>query len=339
LLQRVSSKAKVNKVVKFLIVRFSSIGDIVLTTPVIRFLKTQIEDAEVHYLTKRSFSSVIAQNPYIDKVYVLENSLGKVIQELKKEKYDYIIDLHHNLRSFIVKSRLNVLSFSFSKLNIEKWLIVALKINRLPHKHIVDRYVETLRVFDIQDDGKGLDYFIEPADEVSLEELPAIHQEGYIGFVIGAKHNTKKLPVGKMISLIRRINLPVVLLGGKEDMAEAAIVYEQTGDLCFNACGKYNLGQSASLVQQAKLIITHDTGLMHIAAAFKKKIISVWGSTIPEFGMYPYKPHPGSQIIEVIGLKCRPCSKIGFQVCPRSHFDCMNKVNEEKVVDLAQKLF
>ena len=325
--------------VKFLIIRFSSIGDIVLTTPVIRGLKNQVEDAEIHFLTKKIFSSILAYNPYIDKIHFLEDSLGKVIDALKKEDYDYIIDLHHNLRTTIIKKRMKPLTFSFNKLNIEKWLMVNFKINRLPDKHIVDRYLETVRLFDIQNDGKGLEYFIDPADEVNLADLPKTHQHGYIGFVIGAKHNTKKLPGEKIISIIRRINLPVILLGGKEDREGAEFILKQLDGLCFNACGLYNLGQSASLVRQANLIITHDTGLMHIAAAFKKKIISIWGNTIPEFGMYPYEPHPDSKIIEVKGLKCRPCSKIGFQSCPKKHFKCMNDIDEDKVVHLAVKLF
>jgi ADP-heptose:LPS heptosyltransferase len=325
--------------VKFLIIRFSSIGDIILTTPVVRCLKTQVEEAEVHYLTKKIYSSIIVHNPYVDKVHVFDDSLHKVIEELKKEEFDYVIDLHHNLRTSIIKTRLNLVSFSFNKLNIEKWLMVNFKVNRLPNVHIVDRYLQTLHLFDVHNDGKGLEYFIDPIDEVSLVDLPSTHQKGYIGFVIGAKHTTKKLPGTKIIAIIRKLQLPVVLLGGKEDNAEASMIQKATGELCYNASGKYNLGQSASLVRQASVIVTHDTGLMHVAAAFKKKIISVWGNTIPEFGMYPYEPHPDSQIIEVTGLKCRPCSKIGYKSCPQKHFKCMNMVDEDKVIALTKGMF
>jgi ADP-heptose:LPS heptosyltransferase len=330
---------KIIFVVKFLIIRFSSIGDIVLTTPVIRCIKAQVEEAEVHYLTKKMFSPILAHNPYIDKVHVLDVSLNKVIEDLKKEKFDYIIDLHHNLRTLLVKNKLRVFAFSFHKLNFEKWLMVRFKIHKLPNKHIVERYLQTLQTFDIENDGEGLDYFIEPADEVDVTELPATHQNGYVGFVIGAKHQTKKLPIYKIVSIINGASLPVVLMGGKEDSEEAALIQSQTGAWCYNACGKYNLGQSASLVRQAHVIVTNDTGLMHIAAAFKKKIISVWGNTIPEFGMFPYKPHPDSQMVEVPGLSCRPCSKIGYDACPQKHFNCMNKIDEEKVIALMKKMF
>ena len=325
--------------VKFLIIRFSSIGDIVLTTPVIRCLKEQVEGAEVHYFTKKAFLPVLSGNPYIDQIHVLDNSLSEIIKQLKQINFDYVIDLHHNLRTTIVKTRLNILAFSFNKLNIEKWLLVNMKINRLPNVHIVDRYLETTKVFDVNNDGKGLDYFIDTKDEISINDLPGTHQNGYAGFVIGAKHNTKRLPRTKIVSMVQMLKLPVIVMGGKEDSEDGDYIQQQSGELCYSACGKYNLGQSASLVKQANVIITHDTGLMHIASAFHKKIISIWGNTIPEFGMYPYLPHADSQIVEVKGLKCRPCSKIGYKTCPKGHFKCMNEINEEKVVALAKEMF
>ncbi len=138
---------------KFLIVRFSSIGDIVLTTPVIRCLKQQLADSEVHFLTKKIFRSIIENNPNVDKHHLLDNDLDEVINDLKKENFDYIIDLHNNLRTLKVKRALRkVPSFSFNKLNIEKWLLTALKINVMPKVHIVDRYLETLKTFCVKND-------------------------------------------------------------------------------------------------------------------------------------------------------------------------------------------
>lgn len=325
--------------VKFLIIRFSSIGDIVLTTPVIRCLKSQVEGAEVHFITKKAFASVLANNPYIDKLHILEESLNKTIRKLKEEQYDYIIDLHHNLRTLIIKNKLHILDFSFNKLNIEKWLMVNFKINKLPSVHIVDRYFETVKMFDVTNDQKGLDYFISPNDDIDIKLLPEPFQNGYVGLVIGAKHQTKKLPADKIISLINYMKLPVIILGGKEDIQEAEIIEKGTNGLTYNACGKYNLGQSASLVKNAKIIIAHDTGLMHIAAAFKKIIISVWGNTIPEFGMYPYLPDSKSVIFEVKGLKCRPCSKIGYMKCPKKHFRCMTEQNEIEIASYTKQIW
>lgn len=321
---------------KILIIRFSSIGDIVLTSPVIRCIKQQL-NAEIHYLTKKTFSFIIENNPYVDKIYAIEKGVFELSSQLKKENYDFIVDLHHNLRSALVKILLGKKSKSFHKLNIKKWLLVNFKINRLPQKHVVDRYFETVKSFGIVNDEKGLDYFISEADEVNIKTLPTNFQNGYIGFVIGAKHFTKQLPEKKIVSIIQKLNRPVILLGGKEDFEKGEKILSALNFRAsvLNVCGKYNLNQSASLVKQAEKIITHDTGLMHIAAAFKKEIVSVWGNTMPEFGMYPY--YGSSEIrnyrAEVKNLFCRPCSKLGYLKCPQKHFRCMNEINEEKIAD------
>ncbi len=330
---------------KFLIVRFSSIGDIVLTSPVVRCLKQQVKDAEVHYVTRKNFAAVIEHNPFIDKKIYFDGPWSGVFHDLKNEKYDYIIDLHNNLRTLGLKSRLGVRSFSFSKLNIEKWLLVNFKMNRLPDAHIVDRYMETLKSLGVVNDGKGLEYFIAQEDGAAIQQLPASFQNGYVAFVIGAKHNTKKLPVEKIISICKKINRPVVLLGGKEDAEAGENIYLATQSepsnpqpqTVFNACGKFSLNQSAAIIKFATKVISHDTGLMHIAAAFKKEIVSVWGNTVPEFGMYPY--YGDSQIpnlkSEIFGLSCRPCSKIGFDKCPKGHFKCMMEQDEARIAATA----
>jgi ADP-heptose:LPS heptosyltransferase len=311
---------------KFLIIRFSSIGDIVLTTPVIRCLKIQMPEAEIHYLTKASFASILQPNPYIDQLHLHDQDLKATIQKLKREKFDFVIDLHNNVRTLKVKIALGVKSFSFEKLNIEKWAMTALKINRLPDIHIVDRYLKTLSSWGIENDGAGLDYFI-PADAgLKPDTIPESHRNGYLGIVIGAALATKKLPVESIRTLCSFIKYPIILLGGNEDANDGEGIAKNLPHV-FNACGKCSLHQSADLVRQSKFIITHDTGLMHIAAAFQKPIISIWGNTIPEFGMGPYyKAGKGilSVIFEIKDLKCRPCSKIGYRQCPKGHFKCMN---------------
>ena len=308
---------------KFLILRFSSIGDIVLTTPVVRCLKLQYPEAEVHYTTKKSYKTLLENNPYIDKVFVLENGLNELIKLLQLEDYDYIIDLHNNLRTSIIKFRLGVKPFSFDKLNLQKWLLVKFKKNLMPNVHVVDRYMNTVESLNVKNDNKGLDYFIPEKDEMPSDWLPENFRNGYAVYAIGGQHETKKLPLNKMIELCQTIKLPLVLIGGKED----TIISEQlTINIknipIFNACGKCNLNQSASIIQNSELVYTHDTGMMHIAAAFKKKIVSVWGNTVPEFGMYPYQTD--FEVIENKDLNCRPCSKIGYNKCPLEHFKCMN---------------
>jgi len=324
---------------KFLIIRFSSIGDIVLTTPVIRCLKKQLPDSEIHFLTKESFGAIVENNPYIDKVHLLGHSWETVVHELKQENYDYIIDLHHNLRTLRLKKDLGIRSFPFNKLNIQKWIYTNLKWNMMPDVHIVDRYMKTVESFGVKNDGEGLDYFIPGKDEVKQEDIPVSHHLGYIGLVIGAAHNTKKLPVEKLKELCSKIDHPIILLGGKEDNENAKQIAAVDTIKVYNACGKFNLNESADLVRKSKLIITHDTGLMHIAAAFKKKIISVWGNTVPEFGMYPYygKDQIRNFKFEIRGLRCRPCSKIGYTKCPRGHFKCMKQISMDAVTETARQ--
>ena len=314
---------------KILIIRFSSIGDIILTTPVIRCLKQQQPDTEIHYVTKNAFKTLLDNNPYLHKVHGIEKDITEIVSVLKEENFDAIVDLHNNLRSLQLKYQLRKPATVFKKLNFRKWLLVRFKINIMPPLHVVDRYMQTVAHWGIQNDYKGLDYFIPVKDEVNIQNLPITHQNGYIGFVIGAKHFTKQLPVEKVISICQKLNQPLVLLGGKEDRERGEIISKSVGPLIYNACGIYNLNQAASLVKQATRILSHDTGLMHIAAAFKKEIISVWGNTVPAFGFTPYGASPSSKIVEVTGLSCRPCSKIGYDKCPKGHFKCMREIDEQ----------
>jgi ADP-heptose:LPS heptosyltransferase len=278
-----------------------------------------------------------------------------VIEELKKEDFDYVIDLHHNLRTWKVKSELKKKSFSFNKLNIEKWLLTSFKINKLPSLHIVDRYLDTLKSFGVKNDGAGLDYFIPENEALKESDIPASHHAGYIGIVIGAAYSTKRFPLHKLKELCASIVHPVILLGGPEDREDGDKIASVDEIKIYNACGKFSLNESADLVRRAKLIVTNDTGLMHIAAAFKRPVISLWGNTVPEFGMYPYygENYIGAtvlnrvtdklsyEIIEVKNLSCRPCSKIGYKKCPKGHFKCMELLSvnelEEKVYDYINK--
>jgi heptosyltransferase-2 len=325
---------------KVLVIRFSSIGDIVLTTPVVRCLKKQQPDTEIHFLTKFSMHKVVASNPYIDKFYYLQDNWDLLMHELKDENYDCIIDLHHNLRTLKIKKALRVQSYSFNKLNIQKWLLTNFKINRMPDLHIVDRYMETLISFSVQNDGRGLDYFIPKEEEISEHDLPYAQSAGYVGLVIGGAHATKRLPVEKLSALCSQIEHPIVLLGGPEDRSNGDLIAAGDPVKIYNSCGKYALNESADLVRKAKLIITHDTGLMHIAAAFKKPIISIWGNTVPAFGMTPYYGNATipNQVFEVKNLGCRPCSKIGYDQCPRKHFKCMNNINVSELAIQAMNM-
>lgn len=319
---------------KILIIRFSSIGDIVLTSPVVRCIHQQMPNAEIYFLTKKQFQPVVASNPHIHQVFYFENNLVETIAAIKNTGVDHIIDLHNNLRSRIIAAAFPLSKvFRFNKLNTEKWLLTNFKINRLPNKHIVDRYFETVSALGITNDNEGLDFFIAKHDAFNINDLPETHQKGFLVFSIGGQHNTKKMPLYQWQKIAAQINFPIIVLGGKEEQEAGALLGNNYSHI-INYCGKISLAQSASLIQQAEMVITHDTGLMHIAAAFKKPVVALWGNTIPELGMYAYFGKytvPNFQA-EVKGLNCRPCSKLGYKKCPKGHFNCMQQQDINAVI-------
>ncbi len=310
---------------KILVIRFSSIGDIVLTTPVVRALHQQL-GADVHFLTKGTFAPMLHCNPYISRVISLTDDFHSLIAELKAQDYDYIVDLHHNIRTKRIKAALSKPSTSFHKLNFEKWLLVNFGIDRLPDTHIVDRYMAAASSLGVQKDDHGLDFFIPSDKEVDIEATYGFQAGNYIAVIIGAAHQTKCLTAQQISDLCGQLGKPVILLGGNDEIEKANFILGNTSAPSVrSACGQLDILQSASVLRQATSVIAHDTGLMHIAAALRKPLAVVWGNTIPQFGMYPYY---GADIVSWIsfeekGLRCRPCSKIGFSKCPKGHFKCI----------------
>lgn len=326
---------------KILIIRFSSIGDIVLTSPVIRCLKKEHPNVELHFLVKKSFAGVVQNNPHISKIWEFNDNLKELIKDLKKEGFDQIIDLHKNLRSEKIKRNLKIPAHTFDKLNIEKWLLTNFKVDKLPKKHIVDRYFNAVKHLDVKYDGNGLDFFIQDKNHYDLSNFPLEIQNGYYVLVIGAAHVTKAPTLDLCINIIKKIKEPFILIGGKDDEEKAEkIEKEFKNTKLINLVGKTNLEQSASVILQAKLVVTPDTGMMHIAAALNKPIVAIWGNTVPKFGMGPFYPdnQKMSKNIEVKNLSCRPCSKIGFDKCPKKHFKCIQNISIDDIKDAAKKL-
>jgi ADP-heptose:LPS heptosyltransferase len=310
---------------KILIVRFSSIGDVVLTTPVVRCLKQQLNGVTIHYITKKAFLPVLVNNPYIDHLITIEKSVAEVLEELKSEAYDYVIDLHHNVRTLRLKRALKKRSFAFPKENIRKFLLTQFKYNVMPKVHVVDRYFEAVKHLGVTSDGLGCDIVLTEKDQVNLAEYQLTEKQ-FLAVAMGAQFATKQLPITLLTNCLTEIEQPIVLLGGPMDSDRALALMETLPKArLINLCGKLSLLQSTSMTAQAKLLITGDTGLMHLASAVQTPVVSIWGNTVPDFGMYPYFPVNQKQfsIHEVPNLSCRPCSKIGYQSCPKKHFKCM----------------
>jgi len=325
---------------KILIIRFSSIGDIVLASPVFRCVKKQLSDTEVHFLTKLSYKIVTAANPFIDKFFYYDENMEELLARLKAENYDHIIDLHNNFRSNKIKRILSVDTHTIDKLTFKKFLLTQLNIDVMPDRHITQRSLDAVLPLGVKDDGGGLDYFIAKEYELKRDDIPTSHLAGFIVIVIGATYFTKRFPVHKIIELCSKINHPIILLGGNEDAANGKIIADNDSVKIYNACGKFNISESADIIKKAKLVISNDTGMQYIACALKRPVIALWGGTTPDLDVEPYY---GSNFLRnlqkpvyknvILNLKCQPCSKYGLNKCPLDHFNCMEKINVDTLVD------
>ena len=293
-------------------------------------------NAEVHFLVKEQFSSVMKFNPFIDKQWHYTSENKKLLSQLKTENFDLVLDLQKNLNSKKIARGLGVKTISFDKNNIRKWAYVNFKFPALPNLHIVDRYFSSLKELKIVNDGKGLDFYIDPL----VLETSKPKNEKYICIAIGAAHNTKQLPESMIMQICDQLDYQVILLGGPADKEKGDRIASSRPHVS-NQAGKTSLQESAGILKNAHLLLAADTGLMHMAVGLKIPTLVVWGSTVPELGMYPYYGNEENVFTfnhEVKELACRPCSKLGKQSCPKGHFNCMNKQNITTIVDQIKTL-
>ncbi len=321
---------------KVLFLRFSAIGDILLTTPVLRNWRRCRPGDELHVAVKAPFADLLAHAPYVDRVHALgpEADLPALIRRWRGEGFGAVVDLHRNWRTLRVKAALaGVPSRSFRKRNTAKWAHIRTKAERFAVPHVVQRYLATVAPFGVTDDGLGLDANVpEEAFARTGESLPPRFREGYDALVLGARRATKRMPPDLLAGIVRAAPRPLVLIGGPEDADAGAGLAALRPDAVHNAAGRHDLPGSAALLAGAGRVVAPDTGMMHWAAAFGKPICSVWGNTTPAFGMYPYfgGPDPRRAYREAGGalalapdVPCRPCSRLGHDACPRGHFRCM----------------
>lgn len=317
---------------RVLLIRFSSIGDIVLTTPVIRSLREAHPDWELHLLVKPGMEAALGANPRLDRIHRWRGA--ETLRELKQLKFNHILDLQHSLRSLRVRLALGVPASVFPKYNLEKYLLVRFKRSLRPIPHVVFRYAETLRPLGVALDGGGLEFFVPPeAEAEAAAQFSAwgLDRQGpVLAVVLGAAHRTKRWPAAHFAELIRLRGGPVLLLGGADARADADAILAQVQAPLADGVGRFSLAVSAALMRRCGAVLTHDTGMMHIAAAFGMQVFSLWGSTVPAFGMTPFRTE--SVLLEHPGLGCRPCSKLGHPACPLGHFRCMQELAPQQVL-------
>ncbi|MEN9334977.1 MAG: hypothetical protein RLY35_2157 [Bacteroidota bacterium] len=313
---------------KILIIRFSAIGDIVLASPVLRILQEGLEGgAELHMVVRKRYLPVVEHNPRLSKVFSFDSTIQELMDDLEKEEYDYIIDLQNNLRSNLIKKRLGVLSFTVEKKNLAKFIWIKFGF-RLTIPHVVNRYLDTLKTLGLSDDGKGLEFEI-PAD-VHVD----IPFQQYTAVVIGANHFGKRPDAANWSGILHRIPGNIILVGGKdEEMMSTALTNHSR---IVSMVNRLSLIESAWIVKNAKMVVAGDTGLMHVAAAFGKNILSLWGCTRPGLGMSPWRPGENSVMIEPKGRGDRPCSKLGDS-CKHGQLNrCIHEIDLNELEKKAQ---
>ena len=290
-------------------------------------------------MTKASYQDLLIHNPHVSQIHLLKDSFKTIASQLQAEHFDFIIDLHNNLRSWRVSHALSLPTARFEKYNWTKYRMTRFQTQGLQVPHIVERYGATLNRLGLALDDGGLEFYI--PEEIStqaqenLKSSPVGEQmENVLAVVLGASYKTKRWISSYFVELLQRLQRPVLLLGGKDMVEEAQEIAESLTIPKFNLVGKVGLLEAAATMRLCEAVLAHDTGFMHIAAAFQMKIYSLWGNTVPEFGMTPYKtPH---EIFEVDSLSCRPCSKLGFDDCPQRHFKCMQDLSPEEVFNRIQ---
>jgi len=318
---------------KVLIIRISSLGDILLTTPLVRSLKKINPNCEIDFLLLHEFKDIYLNNPHIGQVIEFDKSKNKelLINRLKKEKYNLIIDLQNSIRSKLLRRDLGLPAVKFKKPNIKKFLLVKFKINLFDGiRSIPEMYSDSLNDFDL--DEEGLDLFI------NEETVPSLKESGNrIGFCPGAKHFTKRWPKDNYVDLgniLTKAGYEIVLIGGRDDSQLCSEISSRIpGSL--NCCSDNNLYQSALDMKMCRLIVCNDTGLMHTATAMKVPVVTIFGSSVKEFGFSPYKSK--SAILENNSLSGSPCTLIGRNKCPRDHFKCMLDIGPELVFKEIEK--
>ncbi len=322
---------------KILIICFDDLGKVILASPLVRCIKQQIQDVELHFLTSRKLACVPESNPYITKTYMLDESELLMMHELEIEAYDLLIDLQNNHLSNKVKHQLANKHFTVPVQLFKEWVYTNLHINLLANTHFVQNSFTAIAKLNVLNDGKGLDYFIPAKDELKQSDIPAAHSYGFIGIIIHAPKNTQQLPVHHLQELCRLIDYPIILLGSSNEKSFGDAIASVDDIRIYNSCGKFNIHETAALINRAKLIISQDSGYMQMAAAFKKQVISIWGSSSPVLNSLPYFGNSNitHHSFEVKELGCRPCHKNGYGACPKKHFKCMELQDVQAIAQAA----
>lgn len=334
---------------KVLAIRLSSIGDILLTSPMLRVLKATHPDCELHFVTRKEYGELLQHNPHVNRLMFIDTAEGPAGLEalnlqLMREHYDAVFDLHNNFRSRALRNGLSRHVHCINKRGLRRLLLIAGHINTYGEPVAVpDRYIETAARYGVQPDEEGPRLFL--SDEIRMSARMKLRAAGIdpgvpsFGVCPGAKHFTKRWPVEHYIELARVLAVSgehLILFGGTEDNEAALAIRHIDPDRIHDLTGRLTLLETAAAMEYCRVVIANDSGLMHLATAMQRPIVAIFGSTVREFGFFPY--HSRAAILEIADLPCRPCTHIGRSNCPKGHFACLRGITPEQVIDALEAL-
>ncbi len=319
---------------KILIIRFSSLGDIILTTPVIRLLRQKYPRAEICYVTKKQFADVIVSNKEVNKTYLLEQQTIKELAAEMNTTFDLVVDLHRSLRSKLLLRELDFKRrVKVRKPYFKRWALVFFKINFF--KEILPvpmQYMKTLKPLGIEATMQRPAIY---PDEPGPQKLGGWQSDQpTIAIAPGAKWFTKRWPIDHFIALIEKLRTgysqyQIVVLGGPDEKPLSLEIEKFLDGGVFDFIGKLTILETAFVISKADVLISNDSALIHIASAFETYIIALFLSTTIEFGFGPY---PDTSVVLSQQLPCKPCDHKGRSRCPKGHFQCAYAITPDKVL-------
>ena len=318
-----------------LIIQTAFIGDVILATALVEQIQMEYPDVKIDFLLKKQWASLLKNNPHITQVYKLDKSkkkdLLRCIREVRKQKYDYVINCHRHFSSGFITT----FSGARKKIGFKKnpWSFFWTKrydhiMSKNGSPHETERNFALVSSFCKKPIQKPKLYPSEEDYEIVKTD------KRFITISPASVWFTKEWPKDKWIELIKKLpeDIEVYLLGGKNDFDLCeGIKKECSGHVVHNKAGEYNFLLSAALKENAIMNYANDSAPLHIASAMNAPITGIFCSTSPAFGFGPVSDE--SCIMEYDGqLACRPCGSHGKKVCPEGHFKCV-EIDVQKVAE------
>lgn len=327
-----------------LLIRFSSIGDVILTTPMLRALKAQYPGLRLHFAVRREFSDLLRRNPHIDRLISVDTTQGSqalrsLNLQLTRERFDAVFDLQNNFRSRLLRNGLSRNTHVIDKRGWRRLLLLKTGLNLYRGiDPVPERYMETASRYGITPDARGpelhLDDTLRGNARLKLRAAGWQDARPMIGLCPGARHHTKRWPAERFAALGRLLldrGFDIAVFGANDEMETADRLHRLHPARVHNCCGRLALMENAAAMQHCTAVFANDSGLMHMATAVGVPVVAVFGSTVREFGFSPY--HSPSAVVEIAGLPCRPCTHIGRARCPKRHLGCLRLIGEKDVLE------